>query len=187
MPQSTYFENKLLLAMPSMSDPRFERSVIYICSHDASGAMGLIINAQHDAMDFQGLLEQLSIDVSKDVPNVTIHAGGPVEPGRGFVLHSADYVQDSTMIVSQTTALTATVDILKAMANDAGPINHLLTLGYAGWGAGQLESEIQANGWMIADADEEIIFHTELEHKWSRAMAMLGIDIAMLSSDAGHS
>ena len=187
MPQTPYFENKLLLAMPAMSDPRFERSVIYVCSHDASGAMGLVINAAMEAMSFPELLDQLSIEVTTEAPNVTVHAGGPVEPGRGFILHSADYVQDSTMIVSQTTALTATVDILQAIASGNGPVNQLLALGYSGWGPGQLEAEIQANGWMIADADEEIIFHTELEHKWSRAMAMLGVDIAMLSSDAGHS
>lgn len=187
MHQSTYFENKLLLAMPAMSDPRFERSVIYVCSHDASGAMGLVINAPYENMTFIELLDQLSIPAEDNIPNITVHAGGPVEPGRGFVLHSADYVQESTMIVSQTTALTATVDILKAIASGSGPINQLIALGYAGWGAGQLEAEIQANGWMIADADEEIIFHSELQHKWPRAMAMLGIDIAMLSSDAGHS
>lgn len=186
MPQSLYFENKLLLAMPAMSDPRFARGVIYMCSHDASGAMGLVINTAIENMDFKGLLDQLSIETELQASDITIHAGGPVEPGRGFVLHSADYVQESTMIVSQTTALTATVDILKAIAEGNGPVNHLITIGYAGWGPGQLEEEIQANGWMIADADEEIIFHTELEHKWPRAMAMLGVDIAMLSSDAGH-
>lgn len=187
MSTSLYFENKLLLAMPTMADTRFERSVIYLCSHDASGAMGIVINEALDQLNFSGLLEQLSIETQTPPPDLLVHAGGPVEPGRGFVLHSADFVQDTTMIVSQTMALTATVDILKAMAEDKGPKNQLLALGYAGWAPEQLEGEIQQNAWMIADADEEIIFYSELEHKWPRAMAMLGIDIAMLSSEAGHS
>lgn len=187
MPTSAFFENKLLLAMPVMMDPRFERSVIYMCTHDESGAMGLIVNQALDQLNFEGLLEQLSIETEGKVPDVAIHAGGPVEPGRGFVLHSADFVQESTMIVSQTLALTATVDILKALAAGTGPQHHLLALGYAGWGAGQLEREIQDNAWMIAEPDDEILFNTELHLKWPRAMAMLGIDVAMLSSDAGHS
>ncbi len=187
MTTTGFLENKLLLAMPTMGDPRFERSVIYMCSHDASGAMGLVINEALDHLTFEGLMEQLDIEVGSNVPDIPIHAGGPVEPGRGFVLHSADFVQDSTMIVSQTLALTATVDVLKALAEQTGPLRHLLALGYAGWGAGQLEREIQGNGWMIADADEEILFNTDLELMWPRAMAMLGIDIAMLSTEAGHS
>lgn len=187
MSSSLFFENKLLLAMPSMNDPRFERTVIYICSHESSGAMGLVINRAIENMTFKNLLDQLTIEAEQEVADVTIHSGGPVEPGRGFVLHSADYVQDSTLIVSQTLALTATVDVLKALAAGKGPTNHLLALGYAGWGEAQLEQEIQNNSWMIADADEEIIFHTELEQKWPRAMAMLGVDVAMLSLEAGHS
>jgi putative transcriptional regulator len=187
MTSSLFFENKLLLAMPSMTDPRFERSVIYVCSHESSGAMGLVINRPSENMTFKGLLDQLTIETEAEVADVSVHAGGPVEPGRGFVLHSADYVQDSTMIVSQTLALTATVDVLKALAAGNGPANHLLALGYAGWGQGQLEQEIQSNSWMITEADDEVIFHTELEQKWPRAMAMLGVDVAMLSLEAGHS
>lgn len=187
MPTTISFENKLLLAMPAMADPRFERSVIYLCSHDASGAMGLVINRSIDRLSFAGLLDQLAIEINADIPDLVIHEGGPVEPGRGFVLHSADFVQDSTLIVSQTLALTATVDILKALAEGTGPMHHLLALGYAGWGAGQLEREVQENAWMIAEPDDEVIFNTELHLKWPRAMAMLGVDVAMLSSDAGHS
>lgn len=186
MPTSVFFENKLLLAMPAMMDPRFERSVIYLCSHDESGAMGLVVNRPLEQLSFESLLEQLSISTDVEVPNLAVHAGGPVEPGRGFVLHSADFVQDSTLIVSQTLALTATVDILKALAEGKGPLHHLLALGYAGWGPGQLEREVQENAWMIAEPDDEILFNTELDLKWPRAMAMLGIDVAMLSSDAGH-
>lgn len=186
MTSSTFLDSKLLLAMPSLTDPRFDRSVIYLCSHDASGAMGLVINQGFDNLDFEGLLDQLDIDHDEMAPDIPIHIGGPVEPGRGFVLHSADFVQDSTMVVSETLALTATVDILRAMANGSGPIHSLLALGYAGWGPGQLENEIQSNSWLTADGDDEIIFHTELEHKWPRAMTMLGVDVSMLSAEAGH-
>lgn len=187
MTTAGFLENKLLLAMPTMADQRFERSVIYMCSHDASGAMGLVINQAMTQLSFKALLEQLEIEVDEKVPEITIHAGGPVEPGRGFVLHSADFVQESTLIVSQSLALTATVDVLKALAKDTGPTRYLVALGYAGWGPGQLEREVQGNGWMIADADDEILFNTEVELMWPRAMAMLGIDIAMLSTEAGHS
>lgn len=187
MTTTGFLENKLLLAMPTMADQRFERSVIYICSHDASGAMGLVINQAMNQLTFKALLDQLDIETSVSVPEIQVHAGGPVEPGRGFVLHSADFVQDSTMIVSQTLALTATVDVLKALACGKGPSRHMVALGYAGWGPGQLEREVQGNGWMIADADDEILFNTEPDLMWPRAMAMLGIDIAMLSTEAGHS
>jgi len=183
---SNFLNGKLLLAMPNMTDPRFDRSVIYLCSHDASGAMGLVINESFESLTFSGLLDQLDIETDEVVPDVTIHKGGPVEPGRGFILHSADYVQDSTLIVSERLALTATVDILTAVAEDRGPIHTLLALGYTGWGGGQLDEEIRANSWLTAEADDEIIFNTELEQKWPRTMAMLGINVAMLSTDAGH-
>ncbi|MFC3053460.1 YqgE/AlgH family protein [Kordiimonas pumila] len=186
MTSSTYLDGNLLLAMPGMNDPRFDRSVIYVCSHDSSGAMGLVINKVHDSLNFDALLRHLEIEANAPDHEVLIHTGGPVEPGRGFVLHSADFVQDSTLVISETLALTATVDILKAIADGRGPLHCLVALGYAGWGAGQLEHEIQANVWLTAEAEEEIIFYTELEQKWPRTMAMLGIDISMLSSDAGH-
>lgn len=186
MTTSGFLENKLLLAMPTMADQRFERSVIYLCSHDASGAMGLVVNQAMKQLTFKALLDQLDIELNVPIPDVTMHAGGPVEPGRGFVLHSADYVQESTMVVSQSLALTATVDVLKAIAIGKGPMRHLVALGYAGWGAGQLEREVHGNGWMIADTDDEILFNTEVDLMWPRAMAMLGIDVAMLSTEAGH-
>lgn len=186
MTSSKFLDGKLLLAMPSMTDPRFDRSVIYLCSHDTSGAMGLIINQDFENLTFPGLLDQLEIETDEDIEDVTVHNGGPVEPGRGFVLHSADYVQDSTLIVSEKLALTATVDILTAIAKGRGPIHTLLALGYTGWGGGQLEQEIHANSWLTAEADDEIIFNTELEQKWPRAMAMLGVNVSMLSMEAGH-
>lgn len=186
MTSSNFLDGKLLLAMPNMTDPRFDRSVIYVCSHDESGAMGLIINQTFENITFSGLLDQLEIEAPEDVSEVTVHNGGPVEPGRGFVLHSADYVQDSTLIVSEKLALTATVDVLSAIAKNGGPLHALLALGYAGWGASQLEQEIQNNAWLTAEADDEIIFNTDLEQKWPRAMAMLGVNVSMLSMDAGH-
>ena len=186
MTSANFLDSKLLLAMPSMTDERFDRTVIYLCTHDQSGAMGLVINQQADALTFDELLTQLSIEVHPNTPDIPVHRGGPVEPGRGFVLHSADFVQDSTLVVSETLALTATVDILSAMAEGKGPMHSLLALGYAGWGPGQLEDEIVANSWLTAEADEEIIFNTDFEQKWPRAMAKLGVNVSMLSSDAGH-
>lgn len=183
---SAYFEGQLLLAMPNMGDKRFERSVIYMCSHDESGAMGLMIDRPFTTLDFGGLLEQLEIDAPDSCPEIPIHSGGPVEPGRGFVLHSADYVQDSTLVISERIALSATVDILSDIAEGKGPENFLVCLGYAGWGPGQLEDEIQANAWLTAEGEEEIVFHTELDKKWPRTMAMLGVDHSMLSAEAGH-
>lgn len=148
--------------------------------------MGLVVNRGVAHLDFEQLLEQLGIETEGPVTEVPVHAGGPVETGRGFVLHSADYVQDSTLVVSETIALTATVDILKAMAEGGGPRHFLLALGYAGWSPGQLESEIRANAWLTSEADEEILFNTAIDDKWPRAMAMLGVDIRMLSGEAGH-
>lgn len=182
----TYLTGKFLLAMPSMGDERFERSVIYMCSHDESGAMGLVVNYGFDQMTFPELLEQLDIDHEAPAEDVGVLAGGPVEPGRGFVLHSADFVQETTLAINESHALTATIDILKAIASGEGPSNYLVALGYAGWSGGQLEQEIQHNSWLVADSDDEILFRTDLDQKWPRAIAMMGIDISMLSSEAGH-
>ncbi len=185
MTSSHYLDGTLLLAMPTINDPRFDRSVIYVCTHDEQGAMGLVINQFSDNLSFPEFLEQLNIDVNDDIADIPIHTGGPVEPGRGFILHSADFAQDSTLIISETIALTATVDILKAMAKGEGPKHQFLALGYSGWGPGQLESEIKENAWLTAEADEEIIFNTELEQKWPRTMAKLGINVSMLSPETG--
>ena len=176
------------MAMPDMGDPRFDRAVVYICTHNHEGAMGIVINHPVNDLDFPDLMKQLKIttDPGVEAPDIQIHAGGPVETGRGFVLHSADYVQDTSIIISQTIALTATVDILRAMANGEGPNHQLLALGYAGWSAGQLEQEVEQNAWLCADADDELIFNTQLGDKWPLAMRMLGIDISMLSGSAGH-
>ena len=175
----------LLVAMPGMQDPRFAKTVIYMCAHGPEGAMGLVINRLLDSLSFGDLLEQLGIERGGG-DQIEVHFGGPVESGRGFVLHSADYVQDATLVVDDDIALTATVDILKAIAAGIGPKRSLLALGYAGWGEGQLDNEIKANGWLHVAADNELVFGTDMDTNWERAMAKLGIDPRMLSDDAGH-
>lgn len=182
----TYYTGHLLAAMPQMEDPRFERSVIYLCAHNAEGAMGLVVNRLFDAITFPDLLEQLSIETGPKTEQIRVHFGGPVESGRGFVLHTDDYVRDGTLKVRSGFALTATVDILKAIAVGEGPRHSLLALGYSGWGPGQLESEIAANGWLVVPADPTIVFDRELEDKWQRALAATGVSVASLSGVSGR-
>lgn len=182
----SYLVGQLLVAMPGMQDTRFAKTVIYMCAHNAEGAMGLVVNRSLDALSFPDLLEQLDINTSTMVDDVEVHFGGPVETGRGFVLHSQDYLQEGTMVVADGVALTATVEILRAIASGKGPHRHLLALGYAGWGPGQLDSEIKANGWLNVGADEGLVFDTDLNSKWDRAMAKIGIDPSMLSESVGH-
>ena len=192
--QDGYLDGQLLIAMPIMSDKRFARSVIYLCAHSAEGAMGLIINQRAPHISFPELLGQLSIGTSNDddsmqseLINMQVHVGGPVETARGFVLHSADYfVDDSTLPIDDGVCLTATIDILKAIAGGKGPDRAILALGYAGWRAGQLESEIAANGWLHCPADLDLLFNTDLEQKYERAMSKIGIDPSHLVSEAGH-
>jgi putative transcriptional regulator len=181
-----YLTGQLLIAMPNMRDPRFARSVIYVCAHNADGAMGLVVNRLVGSVTFPDLLEQLSIEPGTACEEIRVHFGGPVESGRGFVLHSGDYSHDSTLQVDEKMALTATVDILTDIAQGRGPRCSLLALGYAGWGPGQLDSEIQANGWLNVAADETLVFDDELDSKWERAIGKLGIDISLLSGEAGH-
>ncbi|MFA5898671.1 MAG: YqgE/AlgH family protein [Hyphomicrobium sp.] len=188
-----YLDGQLLVAMPIMSDPRFARSVIYMCAHSEDGAMGLIINQRASHISFPDLLERLDILSGDDdeematVGDISIQVGGPVETGRGFVLHSADYfAEDSTLPIEDGICLTATIDILKAIAAGHGPNRALLALGYAGWSPGQLESEIQANGWLNCPADPDLIFGSDLDSKYTRALAKIGIDPSHLVSDAGH-
>ena len=181
-----YLTGQFLIAMPTMGDPRFERTVIYMCAHSADGAMGLVVNRVASEIDFPELLNQLEIEtdgIKKPVPVLT---GGPVETGRGFVLHSMDYSQDSTLKVTDEVGLTATVDILRAIAEGEGPAKSLLTLGYAGWSSGQLDNEIQANGWLNVSSDTSILFDEDLNSKWDRAVRKVGIDPSFLSAEAGH-
>jgi len=179
-------EGQLLIAMPAMPDPRFERTVIFMCAHSAQGAMGLVVNKPAERITFSGLLEQLGIESAPGAGPIRVHFGGPVETGRGFVLHTPDYRQESTVVVGGQYALTATVDILKAIATAHGPRRGLLALGYTGWAPGQLDQEIQQNGWLHAPADPEIVYDGALETKWDRAVRKVGIDPSFLSSAAGH-
>jgi putative transcriptional regulator len=187
-----YLEGQLLIAMPIMTDKRFARSVIYMCAHSAEGAMGLIVNQRAAHISFHELLKQLgvlpgNIDLESDAFEMDVHVGGPVETGRGFVLHSSDYyVDDSTLAIDEGVSLTATVDILKAIAGGKGPDRAILALGYAGWRPGQLESEIQANGWLHCPADPDLLFDRDLDQKYERALSKIGIDPSHLVSDAGH-
>lgn len=188
-------EGQLLIAMPSMSDRRFARSVIYMCAHSSRGAMGLIINQRADHISFGELLDHLEIarkpgrsrKSPKQAAGNHVLVGGPVEQARGFVLHSADYITEtSTLAIDEGICLTATVDIVRAIARGVGPKRSLLALGYASWRAGQLESEIQANGWLNCTADADIIFEPDLALKYQLAMGRLGVNPAFLVSEAGH-
>ena len=181
-----YLTGQLLIAMPNMRDPRFTRTVIYVCAHNADGAMGLVVNRLVGSVTFPDLLKQLGIDTDATSEEIRVHFGGPVESGRGFVLHSGEYHHDSTLQVAEQMALTATIDILQDMAKGCGPRRSLLALGYAGWGAGQLDAEIQSNGWLNVAADDRLVFDENLDSKWERAIAKLGVDPALLSSEAGH-
>jgi putative transcriptional regulator len=189
-----YLDGQLLIAMPVMDDPRFERSVIYLCAHSSEGAMGIIVNRPAGSIDFPGLLVQLDIikrseqiKLPENAESMKVLKGGPVETGRGFVLHSSDFfIEDATLRIDDGICLTATVDILKAIAKGDGPKHAILALGYAGWAAGQLETEIQHNGWLHCDADADLIFGGDVEEKYLRALAKIGINPGMLSSDAGH-
>jgi len=177
---------QLLVAMPGIGDPRFDRSVIYLCGHSEDGAMGLIVNKPIDDITFPELLQQLGIDGEPD-RQIRVLFGGPVETGRGFVLHSTDYnVSGSTLQVSDDVGLTATLEILEQIAHGDGPARSLLALGYAGWAPGQLEEEIKSNGWLHCTPSAELLFGASDETKWERALAELGIDPAQLSGDAGR-
>jgi putative transcriptional regulator len=179
---------KLLIAMPDMGDPRFHGSVVFLCAHSAEGAMGLIVNKPMSDIRFADMLDQLEIGHGPDTRDVAICYGGPVELGRGFVLHTADPVGAGRdgLRVDDRFAMTATLDVLEDLARGSGPPEALLALGYAGWGPGQLEDEIQQNGWLTADAAPELVFATPMDGKWEAALASLGISPLTLSSQAGH-
>jgi len=181
-----HLDGKLLIAMPGMGDPRFDKSLIYICAHSEDGAMGLIINKPAVDLQFSDLLEQLKITPAQSYRPIEVHFGGPVEHGRGFVLHSKDYIaEDSTLEVNDEFGMTATLDILEDISQGHGPNVCLLALGYAGWGPGQLEEEIRENGWLTCDADAALIFSPKNQDKWRNAIVSLGIDPRMLSATGG--
>jgi len=189
-----FLDGQILIAMPGMEDTRFDRSVVFLCAHSDDGAMGIILNQLAPKLSFGDLMSQLDIvpkpadpALADAAPDLRVHHGGPVEPGRGFVLHSRDYfLENATLTISDGFALTTTLEILKAIADGRGPERALLALGYAGWAPGQLEREIQANGWLSCSADTALVFDPELETKYDRAMRKLGVDLAKLSSVVGH-
>jgi putative transcriptional regulator len=181
-----YFTGQLLIAMPGMRDEQFYKTVIYVCAHTDDGAMGLILNQVINGLSFPSLIEQLGIEEVVNDPTVPIHFGGPVESGRGFVLHSNEYQRDATLEVDDSVSLTATIDVLKAIAGGRGPKQSLLALGYAGWGPGQLDDEIRANGWLQVPADMDLIFGDNQVNKWELSIAKIGIDPGMLSDEVGH-
>ena len=177
----------LLVAMPQMLDPRFARSVIYLCAHsEDAGAMGLVINKLLGEVTMGELFAQLDIKPSGAVNSRPVHFGGPVEGGRGFVLHTADYREETTLHVDGNIAVTGTLEVLRAIGKGEGPRHSLFALGYAGWAPGQLDAEIQANGWLSVAADDDIVFASDHDGKWRRALAKLGVDLSMLSTEAGH-
>ncbi len=178
---------KLLIAMPGMGDPRFDQSVVFVCAHSDDGAMGLIVNKPADSISFTDLLDQLDISKPHVGDPIHVYFGGPVEHARGFVLHSGDYdVPPATLHVDETFGMTATLSVLEDLAHGQGPRKSLLALGYAGWGPGQLEDEIQSNGWLTCDAEPGLVFGDENEAKWAQALASMGVDARLLSGDAGH-
>ena len=189
-----YLDGQMLIAMPAMGDERFSRSLIYVCAHSSEGAMGIVVNQPAENIKFPDLLVQLDvipaaelIQLPRKAGTVKVLKGGPVETGRGFVLHSADFfIENSTLPIDNGICLTATLDILKAIAHGTGPQSAVLALGYAGWAPGQLENEITENGWLNCDADSELIFGTDADRKYEAAMRKIGIDLGKLSSEAGH-
>ncbi len=192
--EQRFLDGQMLVAMPSMRDERFSRSVIYLCAHSSEGAMGIIVNQPAANVTFPDLLVQLDVIPATDLiqlprraETVRVLKGGPVETGRGFVLHSSDFfIESSTLPIDDGICLTATLDILRAIAQGEGPRSAVLALGYAGWAPGQLEAEIQHNGWLHCSADDDLVFGAETETKYVRAMRKIGIDPAKLSSEAGH-
>ena len=181
-----YLSGQFLIAMPTMRDPRFSRTVIYMCAHNADGAMGLVVNRLIGSLSYGELLKQLGFEGTGSQDNRKVHFGGPVETSRGFVLHSADKLEEGSLLVDDGVALTSTTDILRSIVLGEGPQRSILALGYAGWGPGQLDSELQANSWLSVSGDPELLFDPDLESKWTRAMAKIGVDLGMLSGEAGH-
>jgi putative transcriptional regulator len=189
-----FLDGHLLMAMPTMADKRFARAVVYICAHSADGAMGIVVNKLAPEVSFRELLVQLEIVQARNEPHlpqgvdqVRVHRGGPVETGRGFVLHSADFFLDNASLpMADGICLTATLEILRAIAEGHGPDRAILALGYAGWAPGQLEFEIQSNGWLHSPADKAILFDNDVETKYERALAKIGVEPGMLSMVAGH-
>ncbi len=181
-----FLTGQLLIAMPAMSDPRFAHTVVYLCAHTTEGAMGLVLNRPIVKPTFDDLLKQLQVEPSPPARQMRLCAGGPVANARGFVLHTSDWTGEGSLRVDDQMALTASLDVLKVIAEGGGPRECLLALGYAGWGPGQLDREIQQNAWLSVSADETLLFDQDHDTKWRRALAKLHIDPLLLSDVAGH-
>lgn len=183
-----FLEGKILIALPGMPDPRFERSVIFMCAHSLEkGAMGIIVNKAIEGFSFRELAKTLDVKVGTQTPEAPVHYGGPVATGQGFVLHTSEYEgRQSTPPISAGISLTSTVDILRAIADGNGPQKSMFALGYAGWEPGQIEAEIQDNGWVHCDSDAGIVFGDDLDAKWATALKKLGINASLLSAEAGR-
>ncbi|MEO6361231.1 MAG: YqgE/AlgH family protein [Sphingomicrobium sp.] len=184
MDEPRFLSGKFLLAMPGMADPRFERAVIALCVHDENGAVGIGIGHKRAGLRFRALLKQLEIDPG-EAPDCAVHHGGPVEPGRGFVLHSDDWGGQDTLQVSGLCAMTGTIDVLKAIAQGKGPSRWIVSLGYAGWGEGQLDEEMTRHGWFTADGEPSILFDTPADERWAAAFKAQGVDPRLLSTQTG--
>ena len=189
--QELDFKGHFLISMPGMADPRFERCVIYLCTHSRAGAMGLIVNKLLEDITFDEIRKQLVDEVISENTtepdlNIPVFLGGPVERGRGFVLHTSDYSLEASLKVNAKISLTASIEIIEDIAHKSGPDKILLALGYAGWGAGQLEAEMAENSWLTCEATPEILFEPKPTAKYDRALALMGVDAALLSTDAGH-
>lgn len=186
MNKKTYLTNNFLIAMPSMQGDDFTKSVTYLCQHDEEGALGIVINKPH-TMTMGSIFEQLSLKpTNPETAEIPLLLGGPVQPERGFVLHTPVGSWDSTLQVNDELALTSSKDILEAIAEGKGPEKWVVALGYAGWGAGQLEQEIQRNSWLHGEAEQHIIFDEPLLQRWELAGHRIGVDISLMSTDAGH-
>lgn len=180
------FRNQLLIAMPGLQTDAFTKSVVYICAHSQAGAMGIVINQQLPSVAFKDLLSQLDLPLSGVRVDPIVHFGGPIETGRGFVLHSTDFMREDTVRINENIGITGTVDILRAIAEGTGPHKSIFALGYAGWGPGQLEAEVQSSVWLTMPADDDILFGADVSHKWERAMTKIGVNTLNLSSETGH-
>lgn len=181
-----YLTGQLLVAMPAMRDPRFAQTVVFICAHTADSALGIVLNRALEGLSFDALLEQLGVEPTPPARRIRMHAGGPVETGKGFVLHTADWVQEGSLRVDDRFALTSSIDVLKAFARGEGPRRGILALGYAGWGPGQLDEEILQNAWLSVPAEEEFVFAEDLGAMWRGALSSLKVDPLLLSGAAGR-
>ena len=183
---STSLRDSFLVAMPNLQGDAFAKSVIYVCTHGPAGAMGIVVNQVVPEVKFRDLLAQLQLPHDSIQVDPVVHFGGPVESGRGFVLHSTDFLREDTVCINKNIGITGTVDILRAISEGSGPNKSIFALGYAGWGPGQLEAEIQANSWLTVPADDDLLFNTGITGKWEKALLKIGVTPVALSFEAGH-